>query len=524
MKSLQKQQLPYHFQRIEITDFQYTDQHIIFYAKPVGKTVRCPDCKVISTSLHSYYQRTWRDLPIAGIPVKWKIKARRFRCENENCHRKTFTERFDHIITPNGQRTKRFTNQLRHISYSCSAEAGAKLAKKLGLPTSGDTLLRIIRASPSGYIPPGTIVGIDDWSFKRGLRFGTIIIDLEKRRPIELLSDRKSKSVEVWLKQHPNIRIVTRDRSREYRNGIDIGAPQARQVADRWHIIKNYQEAVEKQLRMHSNALNKANLQWKSAGKDENPQRESTNHSYRLDLFREVKRLSKEGISQRNIATMTGMSRSTVRRYISRNDFPDWKNRLPKVTNITPYMQYLKQQWDGGCHNARILHERLEEQGYPGTYASVRRYVRLLFRENQETSIKPFAYRFKSPKQVAFLLIKRADKFKTDESKFLETLFAVEPVIRDMHLISQKFIRMFRSHDVTILNPWIVMVSESDFQYLKSFANGLKKDYRAVRASLELFWSNGQTEGQVNRLKFIKRQMYGRAKFDLLRQKVLYPS
>lgn len=475
--------------------------------------------------MHSTYQRRWRDAPISGKEVEWRVSVRRFRCRNHTCQRKTFSEQFGEIIKKNGQCTGRFIHQIRHISYSCSAEAGARLANKPGFPISGDTLLRILRTTPKNRGIPGTIIGIDDWSYKRGLRFGTIIVDLQTRKPVELLPDRTARTVRNWLKCYPNIRIVSRDRSREFRKGIDQGALQAQQIADRWHILHNYQETVGKQLRKYTELLKQASIQMSSNLSHQVPEKEpSPNHDYRKALFLEVKQLQNEGMGYRKIAKITGMSLSTVKRYLLREELPNWKNRKPKATNLTPHETFLKQRWNAGCHNARILHEKLGTRGYSGSYASVRRYVRLYLRNNPRKVYEPVIRQFRSPKQVAFLMIKKKSKLKTDEKRFLELLAAMDSDMRDLYILSQTLMGLFQERDVTKLNPWMVAASTSQFPYLKRFVKGLKADYSAVRASLSFDWSNGQTEGQVNRLKFIKRQMYGRAKFDLLRLKVLHPA
>src|SRR5258708_15728141 len=202
-------------------------------------TASCPSCGTASSRIQSRYTRTLRDLPSVGHPIRLVMHVRRFFCKKSTCAQKIFVERLPTLCHPHTQRTKRLQEALRQLGLRGGGQAGADVGSELGISGSRDKILRLVRRSPQSAKAEPRIIGLDDWARRRGLRYGTLICDLERSQPIDLLPDRSAQTVEAWLKEHPSVAVVSRDGSAEYASAIRKGAPQARQVSDRWHLAKN---------------------------------------------------------------------------------------------------------------------------------------------------------------------------------------------------------------------------------------------------------------------------------------------
>lgn len=218
---------------------------VVVTARASSPTACCPCCGGISKRVHSHYQRTLRDLPASGRPVHLVMQVRRFFCEEGTCVRKIFAERFASLTLPRVKFTLRLQEALREMGFELGGEAGARLGRKLSYPGSPDTILRLVKGAELPAASSPRVVGLDDWSWKRGLRYGTLICDLENKKPIDVLADRSVETVSAWFEKRPSIQIVSRDRSSEYAAAISKGAPQALQVADLWHVGKNLVDSVQ---------------------------------------------------------------------------------------------------------------------------------------------------------------------------------------------------------------------------------------------------------------------------------------
>lgn len=208
-------------------------------------TAVCTYCGTTATHIHSQYQRRLSDLPVSGYPVKLLIEVRRFFCQHPSCPRKTFAEAFVPLARRYAQRTNRLQSTLQHLGLALGGEAGARVGTHLGLASSPSSLLRLLRqVEVPAPASPATAIGIDDWAYKRRRRYGTLIGDLETGKPLELVPDRTVQTVSTWLQEHPEIKIISRDRWSEYATAAQKGAPQAKQVADRWHLLHNLTESV----------------------------------------------------------------------------------------------------------------------------------------------------------------------------------------------------------------------------------------------------------------------------------------
>jgi hypothetical protein len=218
---------------------------------------RCPICKRRSERVHSRYERTVSDLPWRGVSVRLKIRARRFFCENRGCKRSIFCERLPEI-TAHARKTERLEEASAMIAFELGGEAGARLARELGLPISPDALLERIRRAPRLGAGQVKVLGVDDWAIKKGHSYGTILVDLERRRVVGLLPDRSAEGLRDWLEKHPGMEAASRDRFQPYIDAISTAAPGAVQVADRWHLLKNLSDAVERVLERERISLNEA--------------------------------------------------------------------------------------------------------------------------------------------------------------------------------------------------------------------------------------------------------------------------
>lgn len=205
----------------------------------------CPLCHQPSTHIHSRYVRQIADLPWMGCVVRLELHTRRFFCVKKDCVRQVFTERLPTVVAPYARRTTRLTDVFTLIGFALGGEAGKRLATGLGLVTSPDTLLGLIRAQPEEAVPTPRVLGVDDFSFCKRKSYGTILIDLERRRPIDILPDRAAATLEKWLKEHIGVEIISRDRGGPYAEEARLGAPDAQQVADRWHLLANLSETMK---------------------------------------------------------------------------------------------------------------------------------------------------------------------------------------------------------------------------------------------------------------------------------------
>ncbi len=335
---------------------------------------KCPSCGQVAERRHSQYLRTLADLPFAERHVQVRLHVRRFFCDNPLCQRKTFTERLPDFAPTSARRTKRLAEMQAIVALTLGGEAGARLGGRLQMPVSPDTLLRLIRRRET----PGTVtprwLGIDDWAWKKGHRYGTILVDLERRCPVELLPDRAATTVAAWLKVHPGVEIISRDRAGAYAEGATQGAPDAIQVADRWHLLSNLREAVQRLLDRHHKSLPtlpKLELNPRepasvplavpavgSAGPEvaahvrpTRAERVRQEHrARRLERYSQVVALRQRGVSIRAIALQMDLDRRTVRRWIHADAFPEIAQRRPKPSILDPWKPYLHERWEQGQH------------------------------------------------------------------------------------------------------------------------------------------------------------------------------
>ena len=357
--------------------------------KTARAAVRCPQCQSPSTRVHSHYLRSLADLPWNGIRVRLRLHTRRFFCSSLSCSRRIFTERLPATAAPYARRTVRLNEGLQVLGFVVGGEPGSRVATQLGMDVSGDTLLRRMRQSTSAEPPHPRILGVDDWAWRKGHRYGTILVDLERHRVIDLLPDREATSLENWLQTHPGVEVISRDRSHAYAEGAANGAPKAVQVADRWHLLKNLGEALERILQSKHLQLRQAvsttvvTVAEKPTQDPITPrlkplsqaqQQKQRSRERRFKRYEEVIALYQQGCSQRVISQKTGLERKTVRRYLRAGAFREWATPQ-RHRALDGFLPYLEQRWAEGCHNAAQLWREIRERGYAGRPGMIRQWA-----------------------------------------------------------------------------------------------------------------------------------------------------
>ncbi len=549
-----------HLQGLRVDGVTVAADRITIVATTIHKRARCPACRRQSGRVHSRYWRTVADQPWGGRPVTIRLHARRFRCTNRACARRIFVERLPNLAPVAARRTPPLRATLERIGFATGARPGAALAAALGMPLSARTLLRLLHAAPCSARPTPRVLGIDEWAWRRGQQFGTLLVDLERRLPVDLLPDRAADSVVAWLQAHPGVEVVARDRSSIYADGITRGAPAARQVADRFHLLRSLREALERLLGGNGAARQAAlapPAAPATAAIDDIPAAGTTRdtarvaaaappstappppataaagetqrrRARRLARFDEVRALSAAGVNQAAVAAQLGMSPRTVRRYVRAATFPERALRSGDRSRLDPHKPYLRQRWADGCHNGLQLYRELRERGYAYSRGLVARYVATLRRTPSAAPPTPAPASVSPPprptppaRQVARWFVRRPDRRTPAQVAYLARLGAVAPDLAVAYALTQDFAAMLRTRQGAGLADWLAEADGSAVVELRAFAAGLRADEAAVRAGLTEPWSTGPVEGQITRLKLIKRQGYGRAGFTLLRQRVL---
>ena len=517
----------------------------------VAPTAHCPVCGHMSGRVHSHYRRTLADLPSYGIVTELRLTARRFFCDNPHCTRRVFAEPLDGLTAAYARRTDRLLQAQRWIGLALGGQAGARLATRLGMPTSGDSLLRMVHLAP---LPPAVtplILGVDDWALCRGQRYGTILCDLEKHRPVDLLPERSTETLRAWLTGHPGVQVISRDRGGDYARGAAAGAPQATQVADRWHLLHNLHDALVRiadrchpQIRLAARETAKLSSPTSACVEELSAQAppppsptpiqilSQQRRARRLARYQQVIDLRRQGVSQRTIAKRLGMGREAVRRFVQAGTFPERAKRISR-SQADLHMDYLRRRWSEGCRNVRTLTKELAEQGQRVSYYSIRRLIAgwrsLPWQRDLPAGTDAARATAPAPvlnppssNRVAWLVQRPEMDLDEQEHALVDRLGQHCPDLRTGADLASEFTSLIHERRVQDLDAWIILAKEPcSVREMAAFAGGLEQDYAAVRAAVVMDWSNGQVEGQVNRLKLVKRQMYGRAGFDLLRRRFL---
>jgi transposase len=517
-------------------------------AKPSGK---CPHCGKSSRSLHSHYYRRLSDIALSQRWVRLVVGIRRFRCRNQRCSHQTIAESLEGIAPAFARRTQRLTKALRQIGLLIGAAMGQRIAELVQMKTSPTTLLRIIRQTALPALTTPRVLGVDDWAERRGKVYGTILVDLETGRPIELLTDRSAETLAAWLRGHPGVDIISRDRSTEYMRGASEGAPDAQQVADRWHVLKNLREALERMLNRVRPELEQLpilthNMQSTSsvirpAFDSMKPSQQASKQASRrrrYECYQAVRQLAADGIPEVHIARRLGLARATVRKLARAEVFPERAVNRPRKSQLDAYVPYLQKRLGEGCTIATDLWREIQTQGYNGSRDQVARWLQ--YRRTTPAPTMPRRYLptlvtalnlprnhllgnvLPASRQLVWLLLRSTDDL-TEHEKLTFSRLRQHAHVEAAYQLTRQFQSMVRLRSADNFQAWLQACLVSNVSDLQTFATALQREESSIRLTLSSPFSNGPVEGHVNRLKFIKRSMYGRAKFDLLRLRVLAP-
>nr|WP_290227269.1 ISL3 family transposase [Trichocoleus desertorum] len=499
--------------------------------------VPCPLCGGLTHRIHSHYERTLADLPCAHFRLRLILQVCKFFCPNSECRRRIFTERLPEVAAPWGRRTVRLIQRLQSIGLALGGAAGARLGNCLGYAVCGSTVLNQLQRLPlPGFTSP-KVLGVDDFAFRKGHNYGTILVNLETHQPIALLADRKAETLVEWLQAHPGIEVLSRDRSKTYKSAMSEGAPGAIQVADRFHLVKNLSETLEQAFGSYRSELKAAEQSQHQATIAEVleetvlavPQPTATEKSQRqirqnqqrkIEDQRTIKSLRAQGWPRTTIAQTLGVSLKTIERYSRLPDFPEIPARRPTFGRslLDPYKPQLLNWWNSGIREPSILMKLLKPCGFEGSLRTLQRYisglckaqgllpVRIKVAQALPKVVDPQSPPF-TPRQAAYLVVLSPENRQAEETALLERVRQEHPDLTLLIELADEFLQLLRQRRADAFDDWLLKAASCTLKPLQTFAKGLFDDYAAVKASLMTEFSNGPVEGLNNKLKMLKRQM-----------------
>ncbi len=525
-----------HLAGVAVEAAEVAGGQVRIWARACAEGASCPRCGQFSQRVHSGYGRRLADAPVGGQPVTIRLAVRRFLCANPDCGAVTFAEQVAGLTARRARRTPPLARTLTAIALALAGRAGARLAGALDLTAGRSGMLRLVMAQPDPQAGIVKVLGVDDFAFRRGRDYGTILVNAQTGEPVDLLRDREATTFAEWLKEHPGAGVICRDRAGAYADGARQGAPEAVQVADRWHLYHNLSDYVEKAAARHRGCLEEplpepgpgeaadgraaADLQQAAAAAAARRAEESALAVRTRQRYELVQALKARGKGVKPIARETGLAKETVRRFYRAATADELlaKVRDGRPSLLDDYKPYLHQRWNKGCTNVRQLHNELRERGYRGGYGTIRDYM-LPFRESG--AAPPAVPGPPKARDLASWILTNPDNLGDDEKEKLARARERCPHLDALADHVTEFAKILTGLHGDRLDDWITAVEAGGQPDLHSFARGLRHDYQAVLNGLTMPWSPGVVEGNVNRLKMLKRQTYGRASFELLRKRVL---
>ncbi len=528
---------------IMITSIHPSAAELVVRIACQNTSMPCPECQQPSTRIHGNYQRTVADLPCAGRNVLLLLTVRKFVCGTSTCPHKIFTERLPGLVASYGRMTSRLIALVQTLGVAAGGQMGMRQADRTGIATTPSTLLRHLMQLPPPAQRAVRVLGVDDFAWKKRFTYGTILVDLERRTIIDVLADRESATVEAWLRAHPEVDIVSRDRGKEFAKAATLGAPQARQVVDRFHVVKNLSEVIREilghcraEIRQGDASVPQAEMAekeptcplptaatWQQRTPNHVKKAHQARQASRDDRYQQMTTLRAHGLTQQEVATRMGMSERAVRSWLKRGAAPTNERRVRRRSVFDPYAAYVLQRWQEGAHEGKQLYEEIRAKGFSGTVRIVQRFVQALRDDPEKIALPPAtgADRFSS-NNATWLFIRDPAQLTIKKQAELELICQRSETARKTYELTQQFMRMLRLRRGQEFEAWLRAVEASNIPELHRFVHSLCKDKDAVVAGLTLSYSNGPVEAQVGKLKLVKRQMFGRAKLPLLRQRLLH--
>ncbi|NUS17011.1 MAG: ISL3 family transposase [Streptomyces sp.] len=515
---------------VVVDDVVVDDELVTFSVRTATRQAVCPGCGTVSGRVHGGYRRRLADVAVSGHRSVIDLLVRRFICPAQECDRRTFVEQVEGLTKRFARRTASLHRTLERIALAPAGRPGARLAAHLSIPTSANSLPRLVRKLPDE--PVGTaprVLGVDDFAFKKGHVYGTIIVDMETGERVDVLPDRTADTLTAWLRAHPGAEIVCRDRASAYAEAVRTACPGAIQVADRFHIWKNLCEAVEKCVLAHRTCLAETpeperpetqEAQVSDAHPPVPPALEGLRAVQRRERHAAVHAVFSKGVGISAIAEALGLDRKTVRRYAhaaSPEDLPAGTGK--RENRVQLYLGYLHQRWNEGCTDAVRLCGEIRSLGYHGSERTVRRHLQTLRASGRPA---PAVAQELTVRQATRLLTSHPDHLDESSTLRLKKLLARCPELDSVATCVRTFAEMMTERKGHDLADWLEQAEATGFPSLSSLARGLRQDFDAVTAGLTMEWNSGRVEGNVNRVKRIKRDGYGRAGFDLLRLQILH--
>ena len=523
-----------HLGDLHVDKVEDLEDAVLITARSRAVDAACHRCGLSSARVHSRYRRRLHDLAAGGRAVRIDLEVRRFFCGSPGCELRTFAEQVPAVAMRHQRRTLLLRSLLEAVALALAGRAGARLARALGTVISRTTLIRLIRALPDPGIGRVTVLGVDDFAKRRGQSYATILIDMDTRRPIDVLEDRQAATLARWLKDHPGVQVICRDRAGAYAEGSREGAPDAIQVADRFHLWQNLCAAVEKTVISCRADLREpapepgdpeaagpgsdvpAEMTGPAAGQDTGNGRLATRSRERHAAIHD---LLAQGRNYTQISEMLGLTRHTVRKFARAATAGEViTGSSPRSSRLDRFAPYLQQRWDQGCTDAAQLFAEIQAHGYSGSARSARRYLQPLRAALTAPALPPPP---PTVREVTRWITSHPDHLTDEEKARLSQVKARSTQLSTAAGHVTAFAEMMTGRHGERLPGWITAVDLDDLPHLHSFTSGIRRDQTAVTNGLTLEHSSGAVEGNVCRIKALKRQMYGRASLDLLRKRIL---
>lgn len=513
-----------HFAALVIERIVSAGRVVRVHARVQAATAVCAGCEVESGRVHSRYERRLVDAPVGGRELVVHLRVRRFFCDADGCTRKTFAEQVPGLTVRHGRRTPLVRRIWETAAMALGGRAGARLVERLAAAASRSTLLRLVRAHADPEPGEVRILGVDDFAWRKGHHYGTVLVDLEG--VVDVLADRSADTLAAWLEAHPGVEIVCRDRAACYADGASRGAPTATNIADRFHLWRNLCQAVDR-------AVARLRPQWRSPSPQPPPPAEPAavvgpaKHEGALAArtrarHSDVHALLATGLPHAQIAERLRLDRKTVRRFARAATPDELINGVPtgRRSSLDRHASYLTARFHAGVTSTRQLHRELRDRGVVVSERTVRRFL-IHLRQSRATTD---AQRPADPtrREVTRSITSHPDNVNdADKTQLTKLCDRCPDLDTTRELVASFADVLVHRRGGAALEAWAQRAEACALPELRGYATGLRADWDAVTAGVTHAWSSGQVEGQVNRIKMIKRQMYGRANPDLLRTRVL---